>query len=96
MRPARWFSSYFCNRNTTSQLQEYSVISELPEAVKNIQSFTNGIRAKIGILILYSDSDGVYLEQFVHNIKSQEYLLDIIVRYVVNNILERKLYTTST
>jgi hypothetical protein len=77
----RYLASFFCNRETGEEQgqNEGIILPGLPETIKNIQSFTNGIRNKLGLLILYKENNIDYLEDFFTKIKSQEYIVEIIV-----------------
>jgi hypothetical protein len=88
----RWVSSFFCNReNIVEHGEEITMFSGLPQTVSNFQAFTNGIRGKLGLLILYTERDSGYLEALVQTLRSQEYVIEILVYRVL--IVEGELYS---
>ncbi len=80
MSPLKWISSTICDKNLSRPLEPINTIfSDLPEVIYDTNMFTNGIKAKIGILILYDDAHNSYLEQLVNQIKQTDYIVDILV-----------------
>jgi hypothetical protein len=81
INPLRWVSLIFCDKNTSQPLQPINdIFSRLPELVYDIHMFTNGIKAKIGLLILYNEMHNNYFEALIAGIKRNEFILEIIVR----------------
>jgi hypothetical protein len=89
VRPIQWVSSMICNKSSNSgQLQDYCVLTSLPEIVSDINMLTNAIRVKVGLVILYKEKNNPYLDSFVSAVNSEKFIFDILVNLLT---LERKL-----
>jgi hypothetical protein len=81
--PIKWIGSFFCSRDNNEQLTNNSIFDGLPDVVDNTSNFINGIKTKIGLLILYNESHNIYFEGLIRDIKQQDYIIDILV-YLIN------------
>ena len=58
-------------------------MSRLPNYVNDFQSFTNGIKRKLGILFLFKENETAFLQGLVESILKLEFMIDILVIYII-------------
>ena len=78
--PIKWIGSFFCNRDNTEHIAS-NVFDGLPDVVDDTTNFINGIKTKIGLLILYNEGHNNYFEALIRDLKRQDYIIDILVKY---------------
>ena len=82
INPLIYVSSFFCSRRGDQISEEESrIFSELPERISNTNSFNTIIKSRIGILVLYQNTDFEYFTDFVNNIKREEHIMDLLVKF---------------
>jgi hypothetical protein len=82
VRPIKWIGSFFCTRDSSEINSADAMFEGLPDVVDSIPNFINGIKTKVGLLILYSEEHHNYFEELIRNIKQQDYIIDILVMSV--------------
>lgn len=84
IRPLAYIGSLFCSRTGDRISEEESrIFSELPEKINNLNSFSTLIKTRIGILVLYQQSDLEYYNNFINEVKKEEYIMDILVSKLI-------------
>ena len=85
INPLAYVGSIFCSRRGDQPSEEENrIFSELPERINNINSFNTFIKTRIGILVLYQNTDLEYFTNLINNIKREEHLIDILVKFKLN------------
>lgn len=72
-------ATWICGRKDTT-LEENRIFADLPERVNNLSTFSTLIKTRIGMLVVYTPSDISYFENMIHELRSHEYMMDILVR----------------
>ena len=92
-RPLMYVSSIFCKRRTHQVVRGDNFnFSDLPAKVNNLNSFNILTKTKLGIILLYQQSDLEFISNFIRQIKNEEYILDILVKYYLPFILKIENY----
>jgi len=80
MAPINFITSIFCDRGRGEVVDEPFIISKLPNYANDFNNYTNGMKRKLGILILYNENEMGYLRDFIEKILSLEFITEILVR----------------
>ena len=80
INPIVYLGSFFCSRRgDTPSDEENRIFSELPERITNLNSFNTLTKTRVGILVLYQNTDLEYYTNLVNEIKREEHTYDILV-----------------
>lgn len=81
INPINYIGSIFCSRRGDQPSEEENqIFSRLPEKVNNLNSFTTMIKTRIGILVLYQNTDYDFFNDLVNQVVREEHLMDLLVR----------------
>ena len=75
--------------NDDDQSTSFGFLNGIPGKIDNYNIFVNNIRSKVGILILFQNSNLPFLVQFFEKLRKTDYLMDVLVHNLLKK--ERKL-----
>jgi hypothetical protein len=80
INPLIYIGTLFCSRRgDTPSEEENRIFSELPEKVNNLNSFNTLTKTRVGILVLYQNSELEYFTNLINSVKKEEHIFDILV-----------------
>jgi hypothetical protein len=85
INPLIYIGTFFCSRRgDTPSEEENRIFSELPEKVNNLNTFNTLTKTRIGILVLYQNSELEYFTNLINSVKKEVHTFDILVKCISN------------